>query len=92
MIKKILGKFSAIASIAFAFVAVSVAPSVHAVQSYDFASSSAESNALVQALAAQALIIYLAAIAALIGLALIMLGAGFVWGRFKKFSGLKKKL
>jgi len=92
MVSTMYKKVAGFIAVAVAIVATSVAPSAYAVTSYNFASSSEETNALVTALAAQGLLIFLGAIAILLGIALIMLGAGWVWGRFQKFTGMKKKL
>jgi len=63
-----------------------------AAQTYDFSSSTAESAALVTPLRNAGFTITFGAVAALITLAVALIGAGWVWGRFQKFSGMRKKI
>jgi len=64
----------------------------YAAQTYDFSSSTAETAALVGPLRNAGFTIVFGAIASLIVLAVALMGAGWVWGRFKKFSGMGKKI
>jgi len=73
-------------------VAVATTSHTYAAQVYDFSSSTEEAQALQTELAAQSITIVLGAIGAFIGIALILMGAQYVWGRFKKFTGMGKKL
>jgi len=96
MFKSSTRKFVASASMAFALVAVgllSLTPSITlAAQGYNFSSSTAEIGALQTDLAGVSMTIVFGAIAAFIVIALALMGAGYVWGKFKKFTGIKKKL
>jgi len=94
MINKAIIKLASIASLAFAFAVVAItSPTVtYAAYNWDFSSSSAESQALTTELGAQGLQIFLFGIGVLLGVALVMMGAGWVFGRFKKFTGMGKKL
>jgi len=72
---------------------VSLIPSAtHAAQSYNFSSSTAEAAALGTSLVSTAFVIAFAAIAAFLALAVALMGAGYVWGKFQKFTGMKKKI
>lgn len=90
MIKSILNKLKGVALVALASVVPVASASAQTV--YDFASSSEESNALAGALTSQAFLIVFGGIAVLLTAALAFMGAGWVWGRFKKFTGIKKKI
>jgi len=89
-----ISKIKAIATLttAFAIALVTSPVATYAAYNFDFSSSTEEAGALTTELASQGLIIFLAGIGAFLGLAMIMLGAGWVWGRFKKFTGMGKKL
>lgn len=87
MIKKI-GAFIASASLAFA---IFLAPAyTFAAQVYNFASTTEEADAVQDALVTQGYTIILGALAALLPLALIVLGIGYVWRKFKKLSGMRR--
>lgn len=74
-------------------VAYIVAPSLTlAAQVYDFASSTEEAQALQTELADQSLTIVFGAVAAFAVIALALMGAGYVWSKFKKFTGIRKKI
>lgn len=89
-------RFLATASMALALVAVgawSFVPSItSAAQDYNFSSSTDEITALQVDLATIAMVIVFGAIAAFIVVALALMGGGYVWAKFKKFTGIKKKL
>jgi len=71
---------------------VGVAPIAHGAQTYDFSSSTSEASAFVSSLTASAFTLILSALAVLLALALTLMGIAWVWGRFKKFSGIGKKI
>jgi len=85
---KKIGAFVASASLALA---IFIAPAhTFAAQVYNFASTTEESQAVQSALVAQGYVIILGALAALLPLALVVLGVGYVWRKFKKFSGMRR--
>jgi len=93
MLKNLKSKLMGVAGVVGAF-AISLVPHAYtfAAQTYDFSSSTAESAALVTPLRNAGFTIAFGAVAALIVLAVALIGAGWVWGRFKKFSGMGKKI
>lgn len=90
-LKKHLSNFKTLA-LAFVFTYIALPALSFAQTSYDFASSTSEAEALRNGLIAQAWTIAFGAIAVFIGFALALMGANYVWGKFKKFTGMKKKL
>ncbi len=87
MVSKIKGLF------ALALVAVAgVGSYASAAQTYDFSSSTEETGALVTALGGAGLNTVLSALPTLFGIALILMGIAWVWYRFKRFSGMGKKI
>jgi len=93
MLKNLKSKALGVAGVVTAFV-VTLIPvaQTYAAQTYDFSSSTSEAAALVTPLRNAGFTIVFGAIAALVVLAVAMMGAGWVWGRFKKFSGMGKKI
>lgn len=69
-----------------------IAPLTHAQQTYDFSSSTAEVQALGGSLVSAGFTIAFYAIGAFIVLGLALMGAGYVWAKFKKFSGIGRKI
>jgi len=92
MVKTIKNLFAPLVTAGLALVAVAVAPVTYAATSYDFSSSTAESNALVSALGSQVLVLILTAFAVLSGIGLTIMGIAWIWKKFKKFTGLGAKI
>jgi len=90
--KRVLATAAPATMFAFALVVafVSGVDTSHAQTVYDFASTTQEAAALQNGLKSQAFVIIFAALAALLPIALAVLGAGFVWRKFKKLTGMSK--
>jgi len=91
MISKMIKKVDARLASASLALAIFFAPALSfAAQTYNFASTTEEADAVQDALVTQGYIIILGALAALLPLALVVLGVGYVWRKFKKFSGMRR--
>lgn len=90
IIEKISAKVVAVAGVVGAFLLTVIPASAQTV--YDFSSSTEEIGAMRSELVAQGWLIALGTIASIIVLALALMGAGYVWGKFKKFTGISKKI
>jgi len=71
---------------------VSYVPSASAATSYDFSSSTAEASALTTAMAGSVTTLFLTAFAVISGIALTLMGIAWIWSRFKKYTGIGKKI
>jgi len=94
MISTITNKLSKLHLALFAAFALllGVAPSASAATSYDFSSSTAEAAALTTAMAGSITTLFLTAFAVLSGIALTFMGIAWIWSRFKKYTGIGKKI
>lgn len=88
---------SKLSSIYFAALVFGVAVFGYASQalaavSYDFSSSTAEASALTSAMAGSITTLFLTAFAVISGIALTLMGIAWIWSRFKKYTGIGKKI
>lgn len=89
---------SKLSSMYYAFMALVVVSSLavanfaSAVTSYNFSSSTEEAGALTTALAGSVMTLFLTAFAVISGIALTLMGIAWIWSRFKKYTGIGKKI
>lgn len=79
-------------ALALALLTTFSAHTIYAATSYSFGSTTAEVQALGGSLASTAWEVVFYAIQAFIVIAVALMGAAYVWVKFKKFTGMKKKL